>query len=105
MAPSWFGASPESPKPPCSRTRPTAHRRHSCSGAASSSLNRNWPSPLRTRSSGRCFHSSNDFLHPKGVPLRAAFGMERRRSDERFLISVAVLTLLADAAEQAPLSA
>src|ERR671918_81126 len=35
--------------------------------------------------------------------LRAALGMERRRSDERFLVSVAVLTLLAEAAEQAPL--
>src|SRR5918996_178565 len=40
---------------------------------------------------------------PQRSALRAAFGMERRRSDERFLVSVAVLTLLADAAEQAPL--
>src|SRR5918996_3461572 len=40
---------------------------------------------------------------PQRSALRAALGMERRRSDERFLVSVAVLTLLADAAEQAPL--
>ena len=40
---------------------------------------------------------------PQKSALRAALGMERRRSDERFLVSVAVLTLLAEAAEQAPL--
>lgn len=40
---------------------------------------------------------------PQRSALRAAFGMEPGRSGDRFLVSVAALSLLAEAAEQTPL--
>ena len=40
--------------------------------------------------------------HPQAKALRAAFGLEQAAGDDRFLVSVAVLSLLAEAAERVP---
>jgi predicted ATPase len=39
---------------------------------------------------------------PQATALRAAFGLEQGRGDDRFLVSVAVLSMLAEAAERQP---
>src|SRR5712692_8484646 len=90
-----------SERPRCWGTRPSVPRVSRWSGRPEPSRRWSFPLPACISCAGRCWAASGGCLRRNA--LGTAFGLSSGAQPDRFLIGLAVLSLLSDAAEERPL--
>ena len=88
---------------PCSSSAPVFPRRPRSFGAPACSPSTSFRSPRCISSSGRACRLSTVCPEPQAAALRAAFGLTSDQVDDGFLSSLALLSLLAEAASHRPI--
>ena len=97
-------AKPALARPPCWTVwRSRRPRTVGCSVLPASSRRWNSPSPRCTSCARRCSSRLDDLPEPQRDALRTAFGISAGPPPDRFLVALAVLSLLSDVADERPL--